>query len=197
VGQEPNATHEDLARQALDFIGGFGPKARSNLVDWVAKVDSFKGQKWQSLLTAFPQLGRFSERLVHAWRGAPANDIGMTSTHLDGARCSTGGVVGTLLDEAVAHFNRGYREHALKLLGISLHTIEDLYSHSVDIYDPRYHPTAELRQYAASLSPAVPVYLMEDDPKIAPARWLNARHRSAEQLRAFKTRVNAAELAAF
>ena len=78
---------------------------------------------------------------------------------------------------------------------MSLHTIQDFYSHRVDIHDARYHRTLELRAYAEACH--VIVFKMEDDPKIAPDRWRTAKLRTDDQLRAFKTMVNAAELAAF
>lgn len=220
-------THETITREALDNVGGYGAGARRIIGSWVAEIDRWKKREPSTLSNLasrrssgsaqpdFPQLsaiiraaGSMNDAvdLLHAYgaqNSAPgAGDIGMTSLEVDVARLTGRGIVGSLLDEAVTNFNNGHHDHALRLLGISLHTIQDFYSHKVPLCDQvavestrssRVLSATDLRVLGLREGGQENVSILEDDPSLDPRRCLNARLRTAEQLRMFVQRLQPAK----
>lgn len=206
-------THEVITREALDYIGGYGAGARRIIDFWVAEIDRWKtGSNSLSVLASrrspgsahpdFPELSAIirdaggmaqAVNLLHAYGGQDPAAIGMTISEVEQARRTGSGVIGNLLNQAVAHFTNGRHDHALRLLGISLHTIQDFYSHHVPLRGGvdtvRVCGVFDLRTIGS------PVHILEDDSRLDERRWLNARHRTAEQLREFVTRLQPAKIA--
>ena len=212
-------THETITREALNNLDSYGPNddspARRILKQWVADIDRYKPDPsrppTELVVQGFRELSTLTVNVLHAYGAqdsppGPA-EIGMTNLDIERARRSGGGAIGTLLDGAVSNFNRGRFDHALTLLAISLHTIQDFYSHKVALRDQAGRDlrargrdealswTDEIRRLrfpnARNASDAAQknVSILEDDPNLDWRRYLNARHRTLEQLRDFVNRL--------
>ncbi len=134
--------------------------------------------------------------LLHAYGGQNPAAIGMWGSEAIQARLAGrgNGLIGRLLDAAISNFNKGHDAHALSLLGISLHTIQDFYSHNVPLRDQQGRDLrgAALREDPRQLhalgigSPEDNRTILEDDPNLDWRRYENARHRTADQLWNFR-----------
>lgn len=205
-------THEVITSEALNYIGGYGAGARRVIEFWVAEIDRWKtGSNSLSDLASrrspgsthpdFPELSALirdaggmaqAVNLLHAYGGQDSPAIGMTISEVEQARLTGKGVIGNLLGQAVSSFNNGHHDHALHLLGISLHTIQDFYSHNVplrsEVGTGRARRVVDLRTIGS------PVHILEDDSRLDERRWLNARHRTSEQLREFARKLLPAKI---
>ena len=205
VGRAPQGnTHEEITEQALAEINRGEVKysteghnsARSILLWWAAEPDRWKTNSPSGDLSAlsrresmpgrpdFPELTRIirtsrgvaqAESRLHAYRGTQPSDIGFGSEALGG------GVIGTLLNEAKRNWNAGFQAHSLRLLGISLHAIQDYYAHNVPLRD---------NQGRDMRSPQVGggrdnIQVLEDDPNLDRTRWNRARSHTILQLQRF------------
>jgi hypothetical protein len=211
-------THEIITKEALDYVSrhgaSFSEGALTIIVAWVAEIDRWKDSLDQlasrrspgAAQPEFPELSALIQsagsaqgavRLLHAYGGQDPGQIGMTISDVLHARLTGGGVIGSLLDQAVSRYTNGQDHHALALLGISLHMIQDFYSHNVPLRDQQGR---DLRAAALSedphqlllagiRTPAVNQSILEDDPNLDWRRYENARHRTSEQLRNFHGRV--------
>ena len=195
---EGGFTHEDLAEGVMQTINSrfttFGDRAREMIVYWVAELDRIKGRP-QEVIRRFPEIAQFHERisearrrrnqavydlesLLHSYGGVPSEDIGIQfpgqGNEANTGSLTGGGIIGELLQQAIRNFNNRYSEHALRLLGISLHTVQDFYSHHTPLAE-REEAVRQHRDYS----------VLEDDPSVGPWRWDAARERSTEVLRLF------------
>jgi hypothetical protein len=223
-------SHEKLTRdalRALNAVAVYGGGAKQILERWVAHIDDYKPasaldnlvREGFGELTAIISAEGGNEtvlNLLHAYRGQPVDRIGMTDAGIVQARLRDGGVIRTLLNNAVECFNNGHRQnnlrlrqHALELLGISLHTIQDFYAHNVVLSDGRgdlrdlgrrevaFWSLNDINQWLDLRPPATAidearrrggqknVSQLEDDPVLDARRFENARHRTYEQLERF------------
>lgn len=193
-------SHETMTEHAARYIGGYGAGlgVLDLLKDWSAQPDNYKEGRFNFLKNRFNELGRFTVDQLHAYggpsSGASPADIGLSSISVLEARLTGGGVAGALLDGAVRRFRAATKDNerfeALRLLGISLHTIQDFYAHKAWLGDRRGQDlrvlgrvgnTEEERRHNKDI--------LEDDPNLDYRRWENARHRTAEQLRKFKEKL--------
>lgn len=187
-------SHETMTEHAVRFIGDYGADlgVLNLLKDWSAQPDDYKGDKFRILAVRFQELGRFTVDHLHAFGGASPQDIGLSPIDVLEARLTGGGVAGALLNGAVRRFcaatNDNERFEALRLLGISLHTIQDFYAHKVWLGDRRGQDLRVLGQRVGNTDQERRHNkdILEDDPNLDYRRWVNARHRTAEQLRKFK-----------
>ncbi len=194
-------THEDITEQAIDEINRrdtkYGAAAKSPLLWWVGELDRWKTDRPQSLddlarresrqgRQDFPELAKIisisggvtqAVSRLHAYKGAQAADIGFRGEALGG------GVIGTLLNEATRNFKAGYQAHGLRLLGISLHTIQDYYAHNVPLRDSQGR---DLRSVQVG-GDANNIKVLEDDPNLDRTRWNRARYQTIQQLQRFIT----------
>lgn len=200
---EGGFTHEDLTERLVQVINlhqiVYGERARRIIRYWVAEIDRAKGHPEQ-ILRSFPEIAQYYDRiaesrrrrnaevysvesLLHSYGGVPAEDIGV---HFPGTETSNtgsltgGGIIGELLRQAARNFNDGQLEHALRLLGISLHTIQDFYSH--------HTPLAERD---AAIRRGEEFSVLEDDPSLGPWRWQAAKGRTREALDLFYQQLSA------
>jgi len=201
----PVRTHEDITSDALNHISGYGDGAKDILMFWVAEIDAWKTD-WHglsSLANRFPILndvifqvhgiGR-AVSLLHAYGGPnsppSAAEIGMTNLDVQHAQLAGAGVIRSFLDHAASVFHFHHSDSvgidALGVLGISLHTIQDFYSHKVPLRDPDGN---DLRHVGLQEGGQHNVSTLEDDPNLDPRRCVMARLRTAEQLTAFVARL--------
>jgi len=121
-----------------------------------------------------------------------AREMGFTSNEAASASLifNGEGVIIKLLDAAARNANAGHLDHAFHLLGISLHMIQDYFSHNVPLHVAE-RPGQNLR-VALAKDPnfAAGFWILEDDPKWDPARFQNAQRRSEDQLREFRRRLS-------
>ena len=213
-------THEVITREALNNLDSYGPNAdscaRRILTRWVVDIDRYKPPDpsqppLELVRRGFSELSTMPVNVLHAYGAqdsapGPA-EIGMTNLDIEDARRSGAGAIGILLNQAVSQFSRDAFDHALSLLGISLHTIQDFYSHKVALRD---HGGQDLRTRGKAVVSSWPtalrqqrfprarnaeeaggtnVSILEDDPNLDWRRYLNARHRTLEQLREFVDRL--------
>jgi hypothetical protein len=186
IGSDKNGnTHEEITEQAIAEINKdytkYNNKAINILLYWVAELDRWKtnpkGQTLDDLAKRFPELINVKSKaegipqavgLLHAYKGANPEEIGFRGLTLTGE-----GVAGTLLNEAVYNYKKGHRSHGLRLLGISLHTIQDFFAHNY----PLIEQGRDLRQLGAWQGGDENKDVLEDDPNIPSdrSRWDAAR----------------------
>jgi len=180
--------HEDITESVLEMVNSpvtrFGEGACKIVLHWCAEIDRWKGPKTRQLVQRFPELLELdptlpysyersrAEQILHSWGGVDPLVIGIRIDRTSIGELTGGGAVGFLLRMAAHNFNAGSLAHGLRLLGISLHTIQDFYAHHVQLQE---------RERAAERERRV----VEDDPSLAPWRWREARRRSAEQMYRF------------
>jgi hypothetical protein len=196
--------HEDITEGVLGEPTRrrrFGAHASRILLHWVAAIDRSKGREMLTLATTrFPELRALGsvvaegggasavEGLVHAYAGVAERDVGIVRSSEHPLGQLQGGAVERLLDAAVRNFEAGYREHALRLLGISLHTVQDFYAHNYPLAE---RSRAREAEGAGRVDPG-PVHVLEDDPALGPDRWGAAWQRTREQLDRFYDRLSPA-----
>jgi len=212
-----HTTHRWLTMMALGKVCGFGEHAWKHILMWNELVDADKykkGQKELSNLIAagFPELGklRIGGRDVHLHighvhsyplpgdpdrPGVGATEMGFSSNEVTAnLKFEDEGVIIKLLDAAVRNADAKAEslDHAFHLLGISLHMIQDYFSHNVALR------VAERRGQNLRVALAKdPNYgnkesgfwILEDDPKRDPTRFRNAQARSEDQLRKFRRQL--------
>lgn len=190
--------HEDLTEAVIEAVNShgtvFGERARNILVYWVGQVDLMKTRPEElRLLRNFPEIARFYSQLpesrrgssvvplLHSYGGVRSEDIGIQlPVQADERHPGTltgSGILGTLLHDAVRNFNDGHYAHALRMIGISLHTIQDFYSH--------HTPLQERDEAVGDHS------VLEDDPRLGPWRWEAARQLTRQMLDLFSQQITA------
>ena len=209
VGAKNDAsTHEEITVKALEkFQHLFGSNARYALLWFCAEVDAWKSQHpsgypnkdFSVLEKILVQKGEYATCIVpklHAYithsdrdpksskaiqHTLQAGDIG-----IDGVRINRdgGGVVNGLLRAAMDNFRNGYTAHAWRLLGVSLHVIQDFYAHNVPIGNDLR--TQAHKEFAKKESGDLNKSIMEDDPDVdRRLRWNNAIICTVNQLQLF------------
>jgi len=208
VSGGPGTTHEALARQAIAQVGDFGERAKQVLDFWVAESDRWKDRFSQLVAQGFPDLQRIvgttlPENLLHAYGGRLGgcgfDEIGMSSRDVS-ATLTGRGFIGRLLAEAIRNYENGSSaattaanqqttDHALRLLGISLHAVQDFFSHKVPILDDH---RVDLRESLTGPDNG-PMTILEDDPTVdSRRRWNQALLRTKDQIYNFRQALSPA-----
>lgn len=186
-------SHEVMTEHALRYVGGYGEGAQAVIKRWSAELDNYK-ERLSILGGQFPELRLYSVAQLHAYgghreRASPedVDNLGMSNIGVLDARLTGWGLIGNLLKGSVRRFKAGSDREALQLLGISLHTIQDFYSHKVALLDCGGKDLRKLGLIGSTDSErGHNKDILEDDPNLDYRRWVNARHRTAEQLATFK-----------
>jgi hypothetical protein len=196
---ERGTNHEDIVRGVLRESPRdtrFGARAHAILVHWVAEIDGWKGTRLAELARSFPELRELdpsvpegsnmsrAETLLHSYGGANPAEIGIVGADSGGFGRLEGGLIAALRDRALGNFRAGHHDHALRLLGISLHTIQDFYSHRYPLAE-RDRPSSARCSGVAEPSCTGPMHILEDDPALGLGRWAAAWQRTREQLELF------------
>jgi hypothetical protein len=204
VSDIPGTTHEALVRQAIARVTDFGGRARQVLDFWVAESDRWKDRFPELVAQGFTDLGtilseeRNPDQLLHAYGGCEVGRLGMSDDTVT-ASLTGRGLIGRLLTEAIRNYQSGSAatdegskqrttDHALRLLGISLHAIQDFFSHKVRILDEH---NVDLRPILAREGNRHNPHIGEDDPSIDHRRrWDHALSRSCDQIYNFRQGLN-------
>jgi hypothetical protein len=207
-----NTNHEDLTELSLDSLTArgvrFGADAREILVYWVAEVDRWKDARLSILARSFGELRALGsvrstrpgqpstvEQLLHAHGGASESDIGIVTAADKLGQLTGSGAIGALLDSAARAFaTPSGKRHAIRLLGISLHALQDFYAHHFPLKERDLANGAQgCTSRSSSHCSHGPAFILEDDPALGPERWSAAKRRTVDQLERFWSRLSAAD----
>ena len=178
-----HSNHEDITIKALDELkaAGFryGKRARKWLIYGSQYPDEIKPEHKK-----YERGEKIDEKRV--WKEIQIkNAVNLFHAyHILKNKPKIWAQVHRLRNLALKELKKGYEEHALRLLGFSLHTIQDYYAHFRPISDPTVIESDPKNKIG---------YLLHDDPKLhkkSVTAWNNAIKKTKIQLKTFYAGLN-------